>query len=87
MFGKVVRKTKEKKLSNVQTGLLFEVVESVIPEHKGLICVRTFDGIVCIVGNDSFKSFHSTWDINPTPSWTIRVLDEEQVILSNQEIK
>lgn len=87
MFSKVVVKDKSLKVSAVETGLLFEVVESVIPEQKGLICVRVFDGIVCLVGNDSFKSFHATWDINPSPPWSIKVLDTEQVILSNQEIK
>lgn len=85
MFGKVIGKVKNSHVSQVEIGVLFEVVDSPIPEQKGLICVKTFNNFVCIVGNDSFKSFHSTWGIKDPPRWIIKILLTEQVILSNKE--
>lgn len=86
MFGKVIKHKDTISVSQVPVGVLFEVVSSVIPENNGLICVRTFNNIVCIVGNSSYKSFHSVWSNKVVPLWSVRVLDKEQVILSNKEI-
>lgn len=86
MFGKIVSKELVMRSGSVEIGVLFRIVDHHNSHFKDLILVRTYSNLfVCIVGNDEYPSFHSSWGVHN--EWQIEVLTNEQIILSNQEIK